>query len=383
MLTVGIYKAVRWHQPSLPVMDSLPLETLQQIFELACIDGGATGNSLSLTSKQIRAAARRARFHTLHIAADSDGDIFPDFVAFFKRECNSGPSERPRVRHLYLTLASLGDPLPGNTTQALRDPQPSSATPNCTHEPPALPLEHLTRRRAREHAAQELLLLVAPDLWTLVVHEAPDGLHGQCPILEHTFPLLRDATLIRKSTNFARLLSPDAEPPRAVFPRATHLHLIPLPYTNDLHLSVWSILAPRVTHLRVSDVRNRHHIAQLAVAVGVPMPPDMYPVARLPPPGSQPLPRTYPSVRCLLMDAAAWLKPRSGAYDVSRRGKAAMRRGLEHIVRECRRAEVDVKATLLEAPEYASHSQLAKALVDQWLEQAVGAKGWWNGLEGE
>lgn len=363
-------------------MDYLPLETLQQIFELACTDGGATGNSLSLTSKQIRAAARRARFHTLHVAADADGNTFQEFVAFLERECNSGHNERPRVRHLYITLASLGDP-PGKTTQALRDPQSSSATLVNTHESPALPLEHLTSRHSREHAAQELLRLVAQDLWTLVVHEAPDGLHGQCPILEHTFPLLRDATLIRQSTDFARLLNPNAEPPCAIFPRATHLHLIPLPYTNDLRLSAWSIFAPRITHLRVSDVRNRHHIAQLAVAVGVPVPPDMYPVARLPPPGPQPLPRTYPSVRCLLMDAAAWLKPRAGAYDVSRRGKAAMRRGLENIVRECRRAEVDVQATLLEAPEYASHSQLAKALVDQWLEQAVGGRGWRNGLEGE
>ncbi|KAL1949239.1 hypothetical protein VTO73DRAFT_11045 [Trametes versicolor] len=363
-------------------MDSLPLETLQEIFELACTDGGATGNSLSLTSKHIRAAARRARFHTLHVVADADGDTFQEFVAFLKRECNSGCNERPRVRHLYLTLASLGVlALPGKTTLAMQDPQPSSATPDMTPEPLVMPQEHLTRLRSREHAAQELIRLVAPDLWTVVVDEAPDGLHGQCPILEHTFPLLRDITLIRSSTNIARLLRADAKLSHAIFPRATHLHLLPLPYTKDLHLSAWSIFAPRVTHLRVSDVRSRHPIAQLAVAVGVPAPHEGFPDALPPPP--QPPPRTYPSVRCLLVDAAAWLKPRDRGYDPARRGKAAMRRGLEDIARECRRAEVGVQATLLQAPGYASHSQSARALVDQWLEQAVGGKGWWNGLEGQ
>ncbi|EIW55234.1 uncharacterized protein TRAVEDRAFT_51359 [Trametes versicolor FP-101664 SS1] len=344
-------------------MDYLPLETLQQIFELACTDGGATGNSLSLTSKQIRAAARRARFHTLHVVADADGDTFQEFVAFLKRECN-------RVLEL-----------PGKTTLAMQDPQPSSATPDMTPEPLVVPQEHLTRLRSREHAAQELIRLVAPDLWTVVVDEAPDDLHGQCPILEHTFPLLRDVTLIRSSPNITRLLRADAKLSHAIFPRATHLHLLPFPYTKDLHLSAWSILAPRVTHLRVSDVRSRHHIAQLAVAVGVPVPQEGSPVAL--PPAPQPLPRTYLSVRCLLVDAAAWLKPRERGYDPARRGKAAMRRGLEDIVRECRRTEVGVQATLLQAPGYASHSQAARALVDQWLEQAVGGKGWWNGLEGQ
>ncbi|KAH9854442.1 hypothetical protein C2E23DRAFT_818711, partial [Lenzites betulinus] len=32
-------------------VDTLPLETLEHIFELACVDGGYTGCSLSLTSR--------------------------------------------------------------------------------------------------------------------------------------------------------------------------------------------------------------------------------------------------------------------------------------------------------------------------------------------
>ncbi|KAI0633281.1 hypothetical protein C8Q77DRAFT_776502 [Trametes polyzona] len=50
-------------------METLPLETAQMICELACTDGGYTGQSLALVSKAYRAISRRTRFHSLMLAA--------------------------------------------------------------------------------------------------------------------------------------------------------------------------------------------------------------------------------------------------------------------------------------------------------------------------
>ncbi|KAL1949240.1 hypothetical protein VTO73DRAFT_11046 [Trametes versicolor] len=371
-------------------MDSLPVETLQQIFEHACTDGGFTGNALSLTSKQIRAAVRRARFHTLRVSAD--GKNFPDFVAFFERECNSGGSERPRVRHLYLTLASVPY-IPPWVTQTLltlrNEPQPcptgqeAGQSPNHSTlvPPPTL---------SRERAVQELVRLVAPDLWSLVLHAVPHASQDdlQYPILEHTFPLLREVAFIGLPgpTHFLR---PDAKPwPASVFPRATHLHLSPSPRRaggHDLHLSSWSALAPRVTHLRLSRIENRHHVQQLAEAIGVHVQLSIMllgtavltpPAAPLPRPE---LPRTYPSVRCLLMEPAEM--PRGRKCGNFALGQAVVGTGLGDIVRECQRPEVDVEAVLFKRPDTVPYVQHAKILEEQWVERVEGREGWWKGLE--
>lgn len=83
-------------------MDTLPLETLEQIFELACTDGGYTGHSLSLVSKGIRAAARTTRFHSISLIASPHR--LQLFVALYRRECDPTRGDKPRIQHLYVAF---------------------------------------------------------------------------------------------------------------------------------------------------------------------------------------------------------------------------------------------------------------------------------------
>ncbi|OJT07480.1 hypothetical protein TRAPUB_1665 [Trametes pubescens] len=373
------------------LMDSLPVETLQQIFEHACTDGGSTGNALSLTSKHIRAAARRARFHTLRIAVDSNK--FPEFIGLFERECNRGRNERPRVRHLHLTLASV--PFIHPDIRALlakwRNPQPcppshieagQSLHSLAVLPPEGAPLLPPPLTRSQEYALQELVRLVAPDLWSLVIHAVPYGLpdHFQSPILKHTFPLLREVALIGLPGP-ARLLLANAKL-SPIFPQATHIYLSPRLNSHDLHLSSWFALAPRVTHLHVSGIQSQHHVQQLAEAVGVHVQINMF--TGVTTPSDSPLPRsetprTYPSVHCLLMEPAE--KPTGRKCGNFALAQVAMRNGLSDIVRECRRPDVDIQAALLERPDTVPYVQHAKVLEHQWVERVGGGEGWWKGLE--
>ncbi|OJT02581.1 hypothetical protein TRAPUB_6885 [Trametes pubescens] len=86
-------------------MDTLPLETLQRIFELACTDGGYTGYSLSLVSRGIRAAARTTRFHSISLLATLHR--LQSFVDSYKRKCDPSQDDKPRVQHLHIVFPSI------------------------------------------------------------------------------------------------------------------------------------------------------------------------------------------------------------------------------------------------------------------------------------
>lgn len=351
-------------------MDSLPLETLQQILELACTDGGSTGNALSLTSKYIRAAARRARFHTLRIAADSN--TFEDFVAFFGRECNDERNGlgRPRVRHLYLTLARQQYITPETTQFLLSQPQAMlRILTGHEDDAPIFPTLFLERPSMRPSmpGIQELLRLVAPDLWSLVVYTAcgQQGPRAKYPILKHTFPLVREAAFI--GLGATHVLDSD-EQRSPVFPVATHLHLCPRDDVDghDLHLSTWSALAPRVTHLRASGIEGQNHVEELAEAMGVRVGP-----------------RTYPSIRYLFMEPA----PQRFMH-ISRLAHAAGAQAftwsdrLNDIVRECRRANINIQVRLLATPDVVRYGlACVDVLVGEWVDRVEGREGWWKELE--
>ncbi|KAL1946202.1 hypothetical protein VTO73DRAFT_15329 [Trametes versicolor] len=368
-------------------MDTLPIETLQHIFELACTDGGSTGNSLSLASKHIRAAARRARFHTLRVAADSD--TFPEFVAFFERECNYVREERPRVRHLYLTLASI----PYVISETDRAQLMLAVQAQLDRLRRGLPLEDRppVSPSCSERAAQELVRLVAPDLWSLVVQTVPSGPRDvlQYFIFEHTFPLLREAAfiglLLPKRGRALSALHPNSDVKlslRPIFPRITHLHLDPYLSTGELGLASWAVLAPCVTHLRVSNIRNLTHTRELAEVVGVSWVHSTVPFgveARSPEsPSSSITPsRTCSSVQHLLIEPEAKSEDRTRSRFCAHK---PVWKSLSDIVDACRRADTNIQLTLLERPNPVPDVQYAEALVEQWVERIEGGEGWWKGL---
>ncbi|KAH9847460.1 hypothetical protein C2E23DRAFT_499776 [Lenzites betulinus] len=371
-------------------MDALPLETLQHIFELACTDGGSTGCALSLTSRGIRAATRRIRFHSLYITADRPS--FQQFVSFLECEYGKGERERPRVRHLFLTLGGRESwyiPLLFYTQQQqqLRLRAGSVPTESASHglaQPTAHSDAHMVPKEPSQsnflgtsEAVQKLVHLVARDLWSLVVHVGPFGLNRdlQFPILQHTFPLARELAFLGICSP-DRLLPPGANP-SLVFPAATHLHIAPPLGNRQLCLPEWCTMAPRVTHLYVSSIGQGDEVLQLAEAVGVHV---VVSIVVLPPPDAPPPvpPRTYPSVRHLLVEPSP--RPRGGRCGNPSMAHSAMNNALVRLVHEFPARHVGVTAGYI--PEFDSakpmeHDAQRLAL---WHDRLAGNEGWWAGL---
>ncbi|KAL1945739.1 hypothetical protein VTO73DRAFT_1741 [Trametes versicolor] len=86
-------------------MDTLPLETLQRIFQLACTDGGRTGNSLSLVSRGIHSAARTTRFHSIALIASPRR--LQSFLNLYERECDPRCGDKPRIQHLHVAFPCI------------------------------------------------------------------------------------------------------------------------------------------------------------------------------------------------------------------------------------------------------------------------------------
>ncbi|KAH9894779.1 hypothetical protein C8Q73DRAFT_470618 [Cubamyces lactineus] len=306
-------------------MESLPLEILQYIFALACTDGGHTGNALSLTSKDIRAASRTVRFHTVTLIANPRR--LDSFLALYERECEQTEEARkPRVRHLYAMFPRIGDrgaprssryslsppPRPQHHNQTFRDresPKFSSGSPNSTLKRGALNEERLDADETRGHlaaipaeaadsrgrqlvgdpttspayfaAARRLFQFVAPDLRTLILRTGFRDAGGPLwlELFTAPFPALKSLTLFEvatptglfpKSNNDA--VSQDQGP---LFPGLTHLHLLPTQKGYYYQLKTWASHAPRITHLRMSGIRASNPVVdQLALAVGV-VPPSI------------------------------------------------------------------------------------------------------------
>ncbi|KAI0816036.1 hypothetical protein BC628DRAFT_1406048 [Trametes gibbosa] len=302
-------------------MDTLPLETLQRIFTLACTDGGHTGNSLSLTSKGIRAAARTARFHSVALVANPRR--LRAFVALYERECDAAFGDKPRIQHLYLTFPDLGR----YTSQDYRRPRSLSPSkqwwqrrkeitgalgslrarnPDRTSSgrgrsesedvadvelilgPDVHKVESDTtsqrermsntpasdRRMSAGHetAAQTLLRLIAPDVVSLTI-ETGLSRSGEVriPMFEQPLVALRELTLVDVHDPAALFAdtpaSMDAEP-SVVFPALARLHILPYHVYSSLCLPMWAARAPHVTRLDVTGV-GEMHILELAAAVGV------------------------------------------------------------------------------------------------------------------
>lgn len=369
-------------------MNCLPLETLQHIFELACTDAGFTGNSLSLTSKQMRAAARRSRFHILRLSDSSDH--FRDFVAFLEHECTSfGHDERPHVRHLFLTITCHLLEEPVNVAQILQRlwqsrrsttspqaaPPPNNPVPQ-QDTPAAPPL------RSREHAVQELVRLVAPDLWSLVIDAVPDGWrnHFRYPNLEYEFPLVREVAFIGVPWP-TDLLNPKGKR-SPVFPLATHLHLSSHLYRNDLQLSAWYVSAPHITHLRISGIVHEYQVKQIADAVGVALSVSTVAGSTVPSASSSgqrgaPLPRTLLGIRYLILEPMPRLPGTLASHAIVEEG---VERGLRDIARGCRHPDIDIQVALLAKPKYAPYGRQVRRLHAKWTERIEGGEGWWRGL---
>ncbi|EJF57587.1 hypothetical protein DICSQDRAFT_183114 [Dichomitus squalens LYAD-421 SS1] len=240
------------HPPSRPPsrppysMDTLPLETLQRVFQLACTDGGHTGCALSLTSKAVRAAARVSRFHSVGLVAHPD--ISHPFLTLYERERVPAVGEpTARIAHLSIAFPALADA--------------SCRSPTASHRPqddlgpwrPPFPRQYLEDVRRLFH-------LIAPDLRSLVLCRASEG---KCepselalPIFSTSFPMLHDVSLFGLASPRPLLaLHDDNLTPIPLFPSAKRLELAPGPLSKGVSLDELAWHAPCIAELRLSNLQ--------------------------------------------------------------------------------------------------------------------------------
>ncbi|KAH9939266.1 uncharacterized protein BXZ73DRAFT_99469 [Epithele typhae] len=231
---------------------ALPEHLWEDIARLACVDGGFTGCSLSLTSKYIRAATRATRFHSVALTFRQRPQQAALFLACLEAEtarCAPERTRRPVVRHLYLA-------------------SPGSA--------------HADTRAQYEAAVRGLLRRVAPDLHSLVlarrapnlepprarwsswaaVLPSPDGARSlplPDAVAATAFPALRELCLVgRRAPGAGRDWPPFAPEggrvAAATLPKLTHLEVVGEEGAALGGWAAWGARGARLTHLRVSEL---------------------------------------------------------------------------------------------------------------------------------
>ncbi|KAI0677775.1 hypothetical protein C8Q78DRAFT_110426 [Trametes maxima] len=213
-------------------MDKLPLEILQHIFILACVDGGFTGCSLSGTSRAVRSASRTARFHSVSLLAEPNHLRL--FLSLYAEQTRPIHGYHARVRHIHLTC-----PL---------EPELLS--------PPDEP------SKCAVSGVRALLRAVANDLHTLFLQvENVHSTGNPLPILVAPLPALRELTTVGIAD--PRALVDDALSPTPLFPAATRVHCVlsgPRGMPFNPSLAPWTMHAPRATHLRLTNVPSMAYL---------------------------------------------------------------------------------------------------------------------------
>ncbi|KDQ62120.1 hypothetical protein JAAARDRAFT_449788 [Jaapia argillacea MUCL 33604] len=94
------------HKPS--VLETCPPEICQQIFQLACLDGGFTGRSLSLVSRYIHSSAASVRYQSISVEG-------LDQILALTSILKVKEIQHRRVHHLFLSHCPPPRPYPPRT----------------------------------------------------------------------------------------------------------------------------------------------------------------------------------------------------------------------------------------------------------------------------
>ncbi|KAI0365673.1 hypothetical protein BV20DRAFT_972925 [Pilatotrama ljubarskyi] len=292
------------------------------------------------------------------------------------------------------SASSRGRPLP-------KPPAPYYSRPVLTVSPAQSETSSVDPTESPEYleAARTLFRLAGPDLLSLAV-QCGFSIGGRLdlPFLAQPFALLREAAFLGISnprallgiSNPRALLVDDAEV-AALFPAATHLYIVPY---GDLHLPFWSEHAPGVTHLGVSQAQA--YINQIAPAIGVA---DEYvrylrsrssdwqwdipgiPVHASAPPEPElpfpPPPRTYPSVRYLIMEPSASQLYMCGNGYMDYTANIAVLTDMGS-----KAGEGGVTVAVLPPPKYSytPYADDCARMRRSWIERMEGKAGVWDGL---
>ncbi|KAI0694395.1 hypothetical protein C8T65DRAFT_744399 [Cerioporus squamosus] len=215
-------------------MERLPVETLHQIFRLACCDGGLTGRSLSLVSKAFQDIARPVRYHSIALVGLQQIECFircyEDDRAAGERQ---GSRYTPTVRHLFLRP----------------DATDANGVDNATFGLGATAQQTLC----------DVLRLVGPTVVTLLytgqVRWEDILANSRCE-----FPKLEELTFSRRDSS--EPYPPSGKPPYPQlpcgFPALRKLHVV---FVHNRHsveevLGRWAEVAPNVSHVRLSGTHS-------------------------------------------------------------------------------------------------------------------------------
>ncbi|KAI0737690.1 hypothetical protein C8Q80DRAFT_1294178 [Daedaleopsis nitida] len=249
-------------------MDRLAIELLDEIFILACTDGGYTGSSLSLVSKHIRAVSRTARFHTVAIHSRNSKQVSRFYAYLVRERARSSEGVTPRVRHLLLASA-----VPETSPPPMEGPWTKASSIEYKRR-----IFAATAQRGSEQVCgafkadrtkfledvQAVMQLLSPDLYTLTLVHCHR--HEQQP--EHRlperfevpggFPRLRELTIAGPEPAFALPAAGGEGASECMFPSMARLHIVLLAKMArpTLDLARWADRAPALTHLRVSDIAD-------------------------------------------------------------------------------------------------------------------------------
>ena len=241
-------------------MNSLSTDVWQYIFELACAEGVRTGSALARTSKAFRRVFAPVRFRSVRLNSLKQVQKFLTAYEAAVDEAAASESDPPRVRHLLLAF------LPGQTDMIVLGPSFHFRDFHSWQEVKVEWNERFVPLMTR------LFDLVSPGLLTMTVLQNYEIL---LPYVRCSFPALRELTLLHEDRMFFRL-SPDTgswmepsdqefysagTPPdkealsaHPIFPALERLHLVDGKW--DTKLPVWAVVAPRLTHLRISSARQ-------------------------------------------------------------------------------------------------------------------------------
>ncbi|KAH9854829.1 hypothetical protein C2E23DRAFT_40106 [Lenzites betulinus] len=343
------------------LMERLPLEVLQPIFGLACVDGGQTGSALSLASRFIRQASHPYRFNAIALSlllpVYEPTNRVRAFLATYQKYSQPTYGSRPRIRHLYLAFTL--DPITGTMVMDYHSLSCSACA---------------------------LFQEVAQDLVSLAIHIAPNDvvqLSWFLRLLDAPLPSLRELTVLNVLDPTLLLFNTDEDDTELepLFPAVERLHIIQLRNVfsgaESLGLADWMTHAPRTTHLRVSNLQHYSDgfAVQLTSALGVPSEWQQLRTA------SHPLTNDrlrHPHLRCIVLQLCA---PPPDHYE-GPVGNAYMtyRRGLVNL--SAYPAEGDLGIMLLTPPRNRSTAAWADNAKVAWMKRIGGRAGCWDVVEG-
>ncbi|KAI0717212.1 hypothetical protein C8T65DRAFT_707291 [Cerioporus squamosus] len=226
------------------------------IFELACSESVRTVSALSRTSKAFRRVFAPVRFRSVRLNSLKQVEKFLAAYEAAVAEASASDSDPPHVRHLLLAF------LPGQTDMFVLGPSFHFRDYHSWKE------EKVPWNERFVSLVTRLFDLVSPGLLTMTVLQNDEI---QLPYVRCSFPALRELTLLDEDRMFFRVTTesywlepsdkefhgagppPDKEALAAnpLFPALERRHLVAGKW--ETKLPTWSVVAPRLTHLRISS----------------------------------------------------------------------------------------------------------------------------------